>query len=168
MDIKYKDYIENKKFKNVIFYYNKVSNKIKPYYNSVLSIYILPYYKLFYFLTKNSKFELNVYQLNLLIVLSFSKLLNDNKENIEYLINEIKKQNIHEMIVMYFNILKVIYSLFRILNKSMDNKFILFNKGNLILINYLTDYIKNKNINISNFTLMDKKLKTDILSYLTI
>jgi len=165
----YEKYLENKKFKNVSSNYNKVSNMIKPYYNKKLGVYILPYYKLFYFLSKNSNYNLNTYQLILLIILSFSRLLNDNEENINLLINKIKEQNIYELNNSFFLILKNIYIILRIINKTLNDKSILFNKDNLILINYLIDFIKNKKINIIEFNSMkNNKLKNELLTYLTI
>jgi len=136
--------------KRILRWYNKVKKMVNSsFFINKLNLNIIPYYKLYKILFENSDLNLNEYKINLLIVSSFSRLLKDNIDNIENLENEIRKNNVHELYISSFNILKVTYSLLLIIKSSYKNFDILFD--NKHIINIIKDYINNKNIDIYEY-----------------
>jgi hypothetical protein len=163
----YNKYLEKKDFKNIISHYNKIIKKNKPYYNNVLYIHIISYYKIYFYLFKNTNLNLSTNKIMILILSSFSNILNDDKINNDKLIIQIKENNIYNLYNSSIKILITTYKLLRILHNSLNNYYLLFNKNNFQILILLKDYLNNKKITMYQYNNMFKtKLYIDIIDYI--
>lgn len=161
----YNDYIFENNISKISRHYNKVIKLIKPFYQSKLYINILPYYKIYKTLYKNSNLDLNDYEILLLVVSSFSRIMNDDKTNIDILEEEIRKNNIHELYNSSFKILSTIYKLILIINKTERDLQVLFD--NQFILELINDYVNNKKIDIYQFnSIFDENQYLEIINYI--
>jgi len=150
---KYTNYINeknNSKLGNQIMRnYKTVTKLIDSFYLPKLNLNVIPYYNTYQTLFTNTNLYPNEYEICLLIVSSFARLLEDDKTNIDKLENEIRKSNIHELYVSSYNILKTTYSLLRIIKKTHKDTNVVFDNG--FILNVIKNYLNNKKIDLYDY-----------------
>lgn len=145
--------------------YNKVLKIIDIEFKYKLNLNIDYYFKIYQILFQNSELNLNKYKINLLILLSFCKIMNDKKTNIIELENEIKNNNIQNLNNSSFLILNNIYKILLIVKKTLKDTNILFN--NRFILNLLYDFLNNKKINMYQFNSMFKNdLNKELIKFI--
>lgn len=145
--------------------YNKSLRLINIDFKYKLDLNIDYYFKIYQLLFQCSHFKLNKYEINLLILLSFCKIMNDKKSNIIELENEIKKNNINNLSNSSFLILNNIYKILLIVKKTLKDTDILFN--NRFILNLIYDYLNNKKIDIYEFNSIFKSgLNKELIDFI--
>jgi len=145
--------------------YNKVLKFIDIEFKYKLDLNIDYYFKIYKTIFDNSELNLNNYKINLLILLSFCKIINNNKSNIIELEKEIKNNNIFNLSNSSFLILNNIYKILLIVKKTLKDTDILFN--NRFILNKIFEYLNNKKINIYQFNLMfNNDLNKELINYI--
>jgi len=149
---------ENKK---VLSNYYKVIRKTNYHLRYKLETNIVAYYKIFNNLFNNDNINLDHYRIILLITISFLKLTNGDNRDIIIIEREIMDNDIQDISIKSYNILKYIFGILLIKTKSPRNVDILFNNRDYLY--NIKDYIISYNVDVYTFNSLHYIDYVDIL-----
>jgi hypothetical protein len=146
---KYKEQLE---YKSMVSNYNRLVKVIKPYYKTKLFVLLPYYFYIFNYFLKQKQPNISTRNIVLLMLYSFSKLLNDNKSSLDIINNLIDEYDIDERLKnVSYNILVITYKIIKIVRKEPLNVDTLLDTDNSILLYGLENVLKKENININEY-----------------